>query len=84
LYLLCDIHGCDGHHVTQFAIEFILKNIQNHPLIYPSKELNDIYKKLIEFNYKEIKNIFSEADKYLSTQKIFVIYNSSTRYILIL
>ena len=84
LYILCDGHGYDGHHVSQFATEFIIQKVSNHPLIYPLNELNDIYEKLIEFNYKIINNIFSETDQYLSTQKMFDTYTSGTTCVLIL
>ena len=84
IYILCDGHGNNGHHVSKFVTEYIISKIANHPLIYPLNELNRIYEKLIELNYKIIRNIFSETDKYLSIQNIFDTYTSGTTCILIL
>ena len=84
IFILCDGHGKDGHHVSQFVTEYITNKISIHPLISSIKELDKIYQVLIDFNYKIIKEIFSETDIYLSNQKDFDTYVSGTTCVLVL
>ena len=84
IFILCDGHGKDGHHVSKFVSENIVSRITNHRLISSLKDLNQIYKTLIEGNYYMIKNIFYETDDYLSIQNQFDTYISGTTCIMIL
>ena len=84
IFILCDGHGKDGHHVSKFVTEYIISSISNNPLIITIKDLYQIYRILTEFNYKIIKEIFSETDNYLYNQQNFDTYVSGTTCVLIL
>ena len=84
IFILCDGHGKDGHHVSKFVTDFIISSISNHPLLISIKDLYQIYRILTEFNYKIIKEIFSETDNYLYNQQNFDTYVSGTTCVLIL
>jgi serine/threonine protein phosphatase PrpC len=84
IFILCDGHGVDGHHVSQFVTEYIISKIINHFSISSLEDTNQIYKVLTMFNYQIIKNIFSETDKYLLIQRQFDTYTSGTTCVLIL
>ena len=84
IFILCDGHGVDGHHVSQFVTENIISKIINHSSISSLQDTNQIYKVLTKYNYLLIKNIFSETDKYLFIQRQFDTYTSGTTCVLIL
>ena len=84
IFILCDGHGNDGHHVSQYVSEIIISRISNHHLISSLKDLDQIYEALTDNNYNIIKNIFFETDIYLSNQQKFDTYTSGTTCILIL
>ncbi len=84
IFILCDGHGNDGHYVSQFVTNHIISSISNHPIISLLNNPEDIYKLITEYNYKIIKDIFSETDNYLSHQTQFDTYTSGTTCVLIL
>ena len=84
IFILCDGHGNDGHYVSQFVTKHIINTISYHPIISLLKEPEDIYKLIIDNNYKIIKDIFSETDDYLSLQTQFDTNTSGTTCVLIL
>ena len=84
IFILCDGHGTDGHHASQFVTEYIISKIINHSSIISLKDTNQIYKILTELNYQIIKSIFSETDKLLFIQRQFDTYTSGTTCVLIL
>ena len=84
IFILCDGHGNDGHYVSQFVTKHIINTISYHPIISLLKEPEDIYKLIIDNNYKIIKDIFSETDNYLSLQTQFDTNTSGTTCVLIL
>jgi serine/threonine protein phosphatase PrpC len=84
IFILCDGHGNDGHYVSQFVTKHIITTISYHPIISSLKEPEDIYKLIIDNNYKIIKDIFSETDNYLSHQTQFDTNTSGTTCVLIL
>ena len=84
IFILCDGHGPDGHHISKFVTKHIISKFSNYAPISSLKDINQIYKLLTEFNYQIIKNIFSETDKFLSSQRQFDTYISGTTCVLIL
>jgi len=84
IFILSDGHGKDGHHVSHFVVENLKRKIQAHPSISSLFNLDQIYQKLKEHNYRIIKNIFSEIDQYLSEQKKYDTYTSGATCVLII
>ena len=84
IFILCDGHGKDGHHVSHFVVENFTRKMLSYPSISSLFNLEQIYQKLKEHNYKIIKTIFSEVDKYLSEQKQYDTYTSGATCVLII
>ena len=83
IFGVLDGHGVDGHHVSNFASEFIPSQIINNPEI---KELSDpelIYQKLKENNCQIITEAFLSCDEQLKNAE-FDAYGSGSTCILII
>ena len=65
IFGVLDGHGPDGHYVSKFASEFIPSLLSNHPEIKPLLDIEKIYKKLKDNNYKIITKTFIETDNQL-------------------
>ena len=57
-----DGHGFDGHIISDFLKENLIKKIEENPRLNPLTNLNDIYTQFIRENYKLIREIFKEID----------------------
>ena len=84
IFILSDGHGKDGHYASRFIVENLPRKILSHPSISSLFSFDQIYQKLKEHNYKIIKTIFSEVDKYLSEQKQYDTYTSGATCVLII
>jgi len=83
IFGVLDGHGVDGHHVSNFASDFIPSQIINNPEI---KELSDpelIYQKLKENNCQIITEAFLSCDEQLKNAE-FDAYGSGSTCILII
>ena len=83
IFGVLDGHGPDGHHVSNFASEYIPSQIINHPEI---KELSDpelIYQKLKEDNCQIITEAFLSCDEKLKKAE-FDAFNSGSTCVLII
>jgi serine/threonine protein phosphatase PrpC len=83
IFGVLDGHGVDGHHVSNYASEFIPSQIINNPDI---KELSDpelIYQKLKENNCQIITEAFLSCDEQLKNAE-FDAYGSGSTCILII
>ena len=73
-----DGHGENGHFVSEFASEYIISQIINHPEIKSVFESELIYKKLKENNCKIITQAFIETDKQLNSMEFDTSESGST------
>jgi len=83
IFGVLDGHGVDGHHVSNYASEFIPSQIINNPEI---KELSDpelIYQKLKENNCQIITEAFLSCDEQLKNAE-FDAFGSGSTCILII
>ena len=84
IYILCDGHGKDGHHVSKYITENIISIISSHSSIFFLKSPEQIYQTIIKQNYRLIKDIFSQMDICLSLQKNFDTNKSGCTCVLIM
>ena len=83
IFGVLDGHGTDGHHVSNFASEYIPAQIINNPEIKELTEPESIYQKLKENNCQIITEAFLSCDEQLKNAE-FDAYNSGTTCILII
>ena len=72
IFGVLDGHGPDGHFVSEFISELIPSQIINHPEIKNLKNIEAIYQKLKENNYKIINQSFITSDKQLQNMEFDV------------
>ena len=75
IFGVLDGHGDQGHYISEFISEFIPNKIITHPEIKNNTIIESIYNKLIEDDYKIIKEAFMLTDKELDS---FSSLNSGT------
>jgi serine/threonine protein phosphatase PrpC len=78
IFCVLDGHGLNGHHVSKFMCEYLIKRIINLKEISSIKDLDTIYQVLIKSNYELIINIFLESDQVLSKQKFDISLSGTT------
>ena len=83
IFGVLDGHGPEGHHVSQFASEFIPGQIINNPEIKQLSEPELIYQKLKENNCQIITEAFLLCDEQLKKVE-FDAFNSGSTCILII
>ena len=84
IYILCDGHGRDGHHVSKYITENIISMISSHSSMIFHKNIEEIYNAMIKNNYQLINDIFSQIDICLSLQKDFDTEKSGCTCVLIM
>ena len=83
IFGVLDGHGPDGHHVSNFASDFIPSQIINHPEIKKLSDPELIYQKLKENNCQIITESFLYCDEELKKAE-FDAYGSGSTCILII
>ena len=83
IFGVLDGHGPDGHHVSNFASDFIPSQIINHPEIKKLSDPELIYQKLKENNCQIITESFLYCDEELKKAE-FDAYSSGSTCILII
>ena len=78
IFGVLDGHGSNGHHVSKFLSEYLIKEIVNNNEIINLKELDKIYYNLTKANYELLINIFLKSDKVLGRQNIDVNFSGTT------
>ena len=79
IFGVLDGHGSQGHYISEFISQFIPNKIITHPEIKNNTNKESIYNKLIEDDYKIIKEAFMSTDKELDSLKFnFSSLNSGT------
>jgi len=69
IFGVLDGHGDFGHLASNFVKRYIINRIKNHPLIKSINNTKEIYKRLKNFDYQLITNIFLDADKQIKNEK---------------
>ena len=83
IFGVLDGHGTNGHYVSQFLSEYIVKNISNNYEVRKKKDLNEIYKALKKSNYEILMNIFLDSDRIIGEQDFDVSFSGTTCVIVI-
>lgn len=78
IFGVLDGHGVNGHHVSKFLGEHLVKQITSNQYINKEKELDKIYKAIKKSNYEILMNIFLDLDKKLGKQKFDVNFSGTT------
>ena len=78
IFGVLDGHGVNGHHVSKFLSEHLVKQIMNNKEIYKTKELDKIYQIIKRSNFELLINIFFESDKILAKQNFDVNFSGTT------
>ena len=69
IFGVLDGHGDFGHLASNFVKRYIINRIKNHPLIKNINNTKEIYKRLKNFEYQLITNIFLDADNQIKNEK---------------
>ena len=83
IFGVLDGHGSQGHYISEFASEFIPNKIITHKEIKNNTNKESIYNKLIEDDYKIIKEAFISTDKELDSLEISSLNSGTTCNIII-
>ena len=78
IFGVLDGHGVNGHHVSKFLSEHLIKQITSNQYINKEKDLDKIYKAIKKSNYEILMNIFLDSDKKLGKQKFDVNFSGTT------
>ena len=78
IFGVLDGHGVNGHHVSKFLSEYLIKEIVNNKEIINLKQLDKIYYNLTKSNYELLINIFFKSDRVLGKQNIDVNFSGTT------
>ena len=85
IFTIFDGHGFNGHIISEYLKENLIKKIEQHPQIKLLKNLEYIYSQFIKNNYKIIREIFYELDnELLNNEKLIDINLSGSTCILII
>ena len=77
IFAIFDGHGFNGHIISEYLKENLIKKFERHPIIKTLKNLDLIYSQLIKDNYKIIREIFHELDNDLLNNKELIDINLS-------
>ena len=83
IFGVLDGHGVNGHHVSKFLSEYLVKQIINNKEISNLKELDKIYHNLTKSNYELLINIFLNSDIILGKQNFDVNFSGTTCVLII-
>ena len=78
IFGVLDGHGVNGHLVSKFLSEYLVKEIKETKSISQLKNLEEIYKVLSTENFVLLINIFFKADKILGEQNFDVNFSGTT------
>ena len=78
IFGVLDGHGTNGHYVSQFLSEYLVKNIINNYEVKKKKDLDEIYKTLKKSNYEILMNIFLDSDNIIGDQDFDVSFSGTT------
>ena len=78
IFGVLDGHGVDGHHVSRFLSEYLIKKIISHREIIKIRDLNKIYQTLRKSNYEILTSIFYSCDKIIGQQDFDVTFSGTT------
>ena len=83
IFGVLDGHGDNGHFVSEFVSQFIPNKIITHSEIKNNSKAESIYNKLIQDDYKIIKEAFMSTDKELSSMQFNCNFSGTTCVIII-
>jgi serine/threonine protein phosphatase PrpC len=78
IFGVLDGHGVNGHHVSKFLSEYLVKQIINSKEISGITNLDAIYQRMKRANYELLITVFLNADKMLGKQKFDVSFSGTT------
>ena len=78
IFGVLDGHGTNGHYVSQFLSEYLVKNIKNNYEVRKKKDLDEIYKILKKSDYEILMNIFLDSDRIIGEQDFDVSFSGTT------
>jgi serine/threonine protein phosphatase PrpC len=78
IFGVLDGHGVNGHHVSKFLSEYLVKQIINSKEISGITNLDAIYQIMKRANYELLITVFLNADKMLGKQKFDVSFSGTT------
>jgi len=78
IFGVLDGHGTNGHFVSQFLSEYLVKNIMNNYEVKKKKDVDEIYKILKKSDYEILMNIFLDSDKIIGEQDFDVSFSGTT------
>ena len=78
IFGVLDGHGVNGHHVSKFLSEYLIKEIVNNKEIINLQQLDKIYYNLTKSNYELLINLFLRSDKVLGNLHIDVNFSGTT------
>ena len=78
IFGVLDGHGENGHLVSQFLSEYLVKQIASSEEIVKIKNLDKIYQIMKKSNYELLINVFLNSDKILGKQNIDVTFSGTT------
>ena len=77
IFAIFDGHGFNGHIISEYLKENLIKKFERLPIVKMLKNLDLIYSQLIKDNYKIIREIFHELDNDLLNNKELIDINLS-------
>jgi len=84
IFAVLDGHGPEGHTISKYASQLIIKNILSHPLIKSVQDLETIYFNLKKNNYKIIRQAFISTDHQILNSNIDVQHSGTTCLLVII
>ena len=84
IFAVLDGHGSEGHTISKYASQLIIKNILSHPLIKSVQDLETIYFNLKKNNYQIIRQAFISTDHQILNSNIDVQHSGTTCLLVII
>ena len=78
IFGVLDGHGVNGHHVSKFVSDYLIKEIINNIEISKIKQLDKIYELFTKSNFELLINIFLKTDLILGKQTFDVNFSGTT------
>ena len=84
IFAVLDGHGPEGHKISKYASQLIIKNILSHPLINSVQDIETIYFNLKNNNYQIIRQAFISTDHQILNSHINVQHSGTTCLLVII